>query len=224
MSLQQILNREVIALKKANNDVLSDQDKTRIENLQIVSKAIDSIGIDDSAEFDALIKDIHSLLDNGLISPLSLNDDEFDANNINYRCGSIIKTDSGIANLNAFKGIIKKTYNVNDLEETTEYNNREINYNTRIYLTAGGVMLGKYFELCYIRPSVISKHKFNVQKPIAIPVSAIYTVLDKDTTNFILTMDKREPKFTALKNFYDVPIYEDKDIEKIDIRKFKKIV
>lgn len=172
---------------------------------------------------------VNSAINGEIFSPLTLNEDEFDKG-INIRFPYIIISDekvndSNIINRNAFRLIIKHAYSHNEskeyclLNKSNTISNRENDINNlKVELCKGGVLIGKYFELCYIPIKVINTHDYYPEQSINIPVSAIYY-----NNDIIYTMDAREPAFKTLCKYYDVPIKDSNLLDKIDIRKYDKL-
>lgn len=98
-------------------------------------------------------------------------------------------------------------------------NKEEINqtyklYPAKIYLTAGGVVTGRYL----IAKPYIKDIIYQPGKKITLPVSYIRVGHD-----VITTMSSNEPKLTELCNNYHIEFGEDKEIPHYDIRKYKKL-
>lgn len=218
-----ILDKFYAEAQALNESGASDA-KSRIDNLYTIALAMDNLlpneGGISNEDYIKLVKDIESFINIGLLSPLTLKGVEFDENGINKRFEFIRKSELGIVNLNAYAANLKKVYDCRFMSEVERNDILGTVVTDKIYMTAGGVLTKQYFDYAYLRPSIIEKGSFTVQQSIKIPCSAI--ILDNNT--IIYTMDKREPKFKALKSFYDISIKIDNSIEKIDIRKFRKLV
>lgn len=171
---------------------------------------------------------VNKLQDTQILYPLTLNEDEFEFirgegnKQINKRNIFIYKHTKGIYYTNSYNIIINKYYN----HDT----NKEIDYSKlltieepiipykKVYITSGGVTTGEYFDKTYLYEDTVAKHNYTPATPINIPISLI-----KDY-GYICTIDKREPKFRALKQFYSVPILYDEEIKsKYDIRRYEKL-
>ena len=184
---------------------------------------------DDDINF--ILNTINTIWEKGILSPLTLKDDEFsnfDLNGIadNLRYYHIYKTDKVdsngnyvIYNHNAYKAIVRKQYDYNSNQQI-EVTQKEFNRCPTIFINKGGKITGEHIDVCRIRPEVVDKHCYTIQSTVSIPVSAIYG----KGVGIILTVDHREPKLKVLKEFYDVPINYSEEIDElnIDIRKFKK--
>ena len=172
----------------------------------------------------SIVNTFNIAMDEGLLSPLTLTDDEFNKveDNIesyNKRYKWIIKRGDNIYNNAAYKITIRKTYNHN-LGIEYKYDIPPIYLNPTLYISKGGIITGECICDCQIRPNIVNKHSFVIQSIINIPVSAIAI-----NNGFIYVIDHREPKLKALKEFYDVPIYFDEKVKelKLNIRKYKKL-
>lgn len=161
-----------------------------------------------------------------LLSPLTLNEDEFSFTGkgigVNIRCDDIIRTkDFNIVYLRAYIVDIRHFYNSNTNEEEPvfpDYIDIETKIAPKLWLTKGGNIYGEYVKECILKANTIVKGNYIPHPPINIPCSVILK-----NNNYIFTVDIREPKLKALKEFYDVIIEKDKDYPKFDIRKFKKL-
>ena len=172
----------------------------------------------------SIVNTFNIAMDEGLLSPLTLTDDEFNKveDNIesyNKRYKWIIKRGDNIYNNAAYKITIRKTYNHN-LGIEYKYDIPPIYLNPTLYISKGGIITGECICDCQIRPNIVNKHSFVIQSIVNIPVSAIAI-----NNRFIYVVDHREPKLKALKEFYDVPIYFDEKVKelKLNIRKYKKL-
>ena len=172
----------------------------------------------------SIVNTFNIAMDEGLLSPLTLTDDEFNKveDNIesyNKRYKWIIKRGDNIYNNAAYKVTIRKTYNHN-LGIEYKYDIPPIYLNPTLYISKGGIITGECICDCQIRPNIVNKHSFVIQSIVNIPVSAIAI-----NNGFIYVVDHREPKLKALKEFYDVPIYFDEKVKelKLNIRKYKKL-
>ena len=184
------------------------------------AKAMDeSILMDSQKEgvINLLFKFVHS----GLLSPLTLKDDEFhDApfKGINKRYAPIYKAiDGNIYNSHAFKAAIRAGY------DHTEQKQIAIEkYDTfvdRLYLSKGGVITGEYISECKIKDELVKEERFVVNDIIKIPAAII---LDDDYV--VYAVDHREPTLKELSKTYDVSIHVDTDIKgKYNIRNYKKL-
>lgn len=231
-SLTTLLKREAnIKLASLSNDEERTKTFYDCQNAIKIAKAIDSIEPQNQEEVDSVLNIINTIWDKGILSPLTLNDDEFSyfdingiANNLRYH--NIYKSDTVdengkyiIYNRSAYKAIVRKQYDFN-YNSQTQITQKEFNLCPTIFINKGGKITGEHIDICRIRPEVVDKHCYTIQSTVSIPVSAIYG----KGIGIILTVDHREPKLKVLKEFYDVPINYSEEINKlnIDIRKFKK--
>lgn len=224
---------------EANIKLASIENVTEANNY--ISHAIDCIHIlraiedsepSSSQEIDAILDDVNTIWRKGILSPLTLKDDEFDLPNadgirFNTRYPYIYLSpyldkeyNSYIYNSNAYKITIRHHYDdVNKIEVAIP--NITINKCPQIFINKGGRVTGRFINLCRIRPEIVNKHNYTIQSIINIPASSIYT----EKFGHIYTVDHREPKLKVLQDFYEVNdgFYEDIDNAKIDIRKYKKL-
>lgn len=188
-----------------------------------ITRCIDNSVPQSKYDVDFIINTIKTVWDKGILSPLTLNDDEFDGDENtqvrhNKRYHYIYKFDNVIFNDMAFNAVVKREY---DVENNCEIDSKPyiIDHNTIVHITRGGVTTGEYFSSCVIRQNIVNRHEFSIQSIVKIPVSAL--LLPNST---IYVMDEREPKFKVLQEFYDIKINKYDDFKgKYDIRKFKKL-
>lgn len=225
--------------KEANIKLASIKNITEANNY--VAHAIDCIRVlraieasepSSSKEIDAILDDVNTIWRKGILSPLTLKDDEFDLPNadgirLNTRYPYIYlasnsdkECNSYIYNSNAYKITIRHHYDdVNKIEVAIP--NITINKCPQIFINKGGRVTGHFINLCRIRPEIVNKHNYTIQSIINIPASSIYT----EEFEYIYTVDHRESKLKILRDFYEVNdgFYDDIDNAKIDIRKYKKL-
>lgn len=231
-SLTTLLKREAnVKLASLSNDEERIKTFYDCQNAIRIAKAIDSIEPQNQEEVDSVLNIINTIWDKGILSPLTLNDDEFSKFDLNgiadnlryYHIYKSNKVDSNgnyvICNHNAYKAIVRKQYDYN-YNFQTQITQKEFNLCPTIFINKGGKITGEHIDVCRIRPEIVDKHCYTIQSTVSIPVSAIYG----KGIGMILTVDHREPKLKVLKEFYDVPINYSEEINKlnIDIRKFKK--
>ena len=229
-----ILKREanimLASLKKDSPEYTFNYYKSK-EALEVI-KAIERTDPQCEEDIDSIINIISTIWKKGILSPLTLKDNEFsdfDLNGIanNLRYYNIYKSDKVdsngnyvIYNRSAYKAIVRKQYDYNSNQQI-EVTQKEFNLCPTIFINKGGKITGEHIDICRIRPEVVDKHCYTIQSTVSISVSAIYG----KEIGVILTVDHREPKLKVLKEFYEVSggFYEDIDNAKIDIRKFKKM-
>lgn len=177
---------------------------------------------DDDINF--ILKTINTIWEKGILSPLTLKDDEFNIiedidEAINKRYKWIIKRGDKIYNNAAYKAIIRKTYN-HSLGVEVKCDIPPVNHNPVLYISKGGIITGEYICMCEIRPDIVAKHSFVIQSIVNIPASAISV-----NNRLICVVDHREPKLKALNEFYEVPVGFDDTVKnmKLNIRKYKKL-
>lgn len=225
-----LLKREaniiLASLNKNSTDYLYK--KERFEDTINVVTAIESTEPQNEHEIDFILNVINRIWNVGILSPLTLKDDEFlnyadsDGHFCNTRYHDIyvdIDLNMSICNDNAFNLYVRAAYSHNENKQI-ECTNEIIHKNHRIYISKGGIITGEYIERCIIRPDIVAKHSFTIQSIPNIPVCII---VDKD--NSIYVVDHREPKLKVLQQFYDVPINKDENIanKRYNLRKYDKI-
>lgn len=230
--LTKLLKREAkIKLASLTNE--SEKTKTYYDCLNAieVTKVIDRLQPSSQEEVDSILNIVNTIWNKGILSPLTLKDDEFsdfDLNGVanNLRYFNIYKSDTVddngeyvIYNRSAYKAIVRKQYDYNKNIQV-EVTQKEFNLCPTIFINKGGKLTGEHIDVCCIRPEVVNKHCYTIQSTVSVPTSAIYG----KGLGVILTVDHREPKLKVLKEFYSVPISFSEEIANlnIDIRKFKK--
>lgn len=218
-------NIVLASLEKDSVDYILTKNKfTRILNtIQEIEKG----GANSNAEVNEIIDTIQSILNNGVISPLTLENDEFglisdaDGKRYNLRYPDIYaeKYTGRIFNTNAFNVYIRAVYS-DILKEQIDAAPAIHRKNRRVYISKGGVITGDYILECQIRPEVVAKHKFTIQSIVNIPVCLINY---KDGS--IYAVDHREPKLKSLMEFYDCIVGHDDKVAKakLNIRNYKKL-
>ena len=189
-----------------------------------VAKTLDEVSLL-KEDKEKILNCLTKLLNNFVIAPLTLKDDEFvnpyceNMYRTNIRYPYIAKYNDNIYNFNAFNCIVRKTYNHDTLSES------DIPFipskgNKKVFISKGGIITGDYIEDCIIRQHIIDKACFTIQSILNIPVSVICY-----GPEFIYVVDHREPKLKVLSEFYNVPLSYDKEIakKKFNIRKYKKL-
>lgn len=223
----------VVNFKREANIVLASL--TGIEKVSMINKYKDVLrilqniynmtpAIKENISF--ILDTINTISKHGLLSPLTLQDNEFDDTlkifHVNNRYPYIWKDSKGtIFNHNAFNVYIRALYSHTEKIQY-KFNPELILRNNRIYISKGGVITGEYIENCIIPKKIVDKKCFTIQSVINIPASKI---IDNDLNKFIYVVDHREPRLKVLKEFYEVPICFDENIKqyKYNIRNYKKI-
>lgn len=202
--------------------------KERYEEAISVMRSIEETEPQYDNDVSFIINTITAIWNKGILSPLTLKDDEFldytDKNgylhNIRYNDIYIdTNINMSICNDNAFNIYVRAAYS-HDTQSQIEYTNEIVHKNHRVYISKGGVITGEYIEKCIIRPDIVNKHSFTIQSIPNIPVCIIV-----DADNSIYVVDHREPKLKALQQFYEVPINKDEEIanKHYNLRKYKKL-
>lgn len=166
---------------------------------------------------DIIIKLFKTLVDGNPITPIDLSNDEI----VNYttgikfyrRCKSLIVDDKGIYNMNAYKINTKFKYNIC---AHTRINQECVDYINKVYITKGGVITGEYIEKCYLN----KLKEFTHISKVVLDCNIVY---DEEINKRVYVIDHRSAKLKALREFYHVPILEDKNIIKYDLRNFNKL-
>lgn len=204
--------------------ILTKNKLTRVLNtIQEIEKG----GANSNADVNEIVDMIKNIIDNGIMSPLTLENDEFglisdaDGKRYNLRYPDIFveKSTGRIFNANAFNVYIRAVYS-DVLKEQIDAVPVIHKKNRRTYISKGGVITGDYILECQIRPEVVAKHKFTIQSIVNIPVCLINY---KDGS--IYAVDHREPKLKSLMEFYDCVVGHDNKVAKakLNIRNYKKL-
>ena len=218
-------NIVLASLKKDSVDYIVTKNKfLRVLN---TIQEIESSGANSNADVYEIINTIKNILDDGIISPLTLENDEFDlisdvdGKRYNLRYPDIYaeKSTGRIFNANAFNVYIRAVYS-DILKEQIDAAPVIHRKNRLVYISKGGVITGDYIRDCQIRPEVVAKHKFTIQSVVNIPVCLINY---KDGS--IYAVDHREPKLKSLMEFYDCTVGHDDKVAKakLNIRNYKKL-
>lgn len=189
-----------------------------VHNFQACAKIIN-----DSACPETIINTIIQYYKTGLLSPLKLNDDEFEYkgedNWVNKRYDNILlNPDDDVIYRSAWTPRVIHVYNPINNEEVPVFPDYiDIAFpNGPLWITRGGCCKGEYISEIKLKQSVVEKHSFLPPEPIIIPVSIIL-----NGEGNIFSVDAREPSLRLLRKFYDtVEVVID---YKFDIRKFKKL-
>lgn len=215
-------NIVLASLPKDSPDYIWKQE--RFEEAISVMRSIEYTEPQHDSDINFILKTINTIWEKGILSPLTLKDDEFDIiedvdEAINKRYKWIIKQGNKVYNNAAYKTTVRKSYNHN-LGTEVEMNIPPVNFNPVLYISKGGVITGEYICRCEIRPDIVAKHSFVIQSIINIP-SSIITINDR----FIYVVDHREPKLKILNEFYNVPVGFDNTVKnmKLNIRNYKKL-
>lgn len=228
-----------IILKREANIILASLDKdsdeykfkrNRFEEVIRVVRAIEDTEPQRDEDIDFILDSINKIWNVGILSPLTLKNDEFNDYNTNgcyknkryphiYHCGN-----SKIYNANAYKLYVRVAYDIatNSQIEYTPHilSDGESHLSTPIFISKGGVVTGEFVQQCEIRKDIVERHSFNIQSIVNIPVSKI------DDNGFtIYVVDHREPKLKALREFYEVPIFTDEAVKAkhYNLRKYTKL-
>lgn len=200
------------------------QIKKDFDDLILLSNTLDKINAVTTDNKIEIINKLHRLTKFGILSPLTLQDNEFiniGSSTRNKRFMSVYKVKDTIYNEWAFNILIRKVYD-DEFEIEVKNNPTLKECNHIVYIAKGGIITGEYIKDCIIRPEL--KGKFSLQSIPNIPVSAIQYKKEDMVYDTIYVVDHREPKLKVLQEFYEVPIYTDEYIKgKFNIRKYQKI-
>lgn len=214
-----------IKLASVENDKERATLKMRYQEVLYVIKAIEYNEPQSFEDIDFVLKTICTLTRKGLLSHLTLNDNEFESIEfegyfVNKRYPSIRrnKTTGLICDTHAFNCYLRAAYD-NDANEQIICQKAVIG-NKRLYISKGGIITGEYVEECIIPPSIATKHEYTIQELFEIPVCKII-----DKTNVIYVVDHRCPQLKELDKKYVLPVHIDDEVKNkhYNIRKYKKI-
>lgn len=217
---------------EANIKLASVKNKEKRETLKMkyqevlhVIKAIEYNEPQSFKDVDFILEVISVLTHHGILSPLTLFDDEFESIDfqgyfVNKRYSYIRRSKvTGLTyNTNAFNCFIRAAYDEQENEQMecikTTIGSR------RLYISKGGIITGAYIEDCVIPSSVVAKHEYSVQEPVEIPVCKII-----DNREVIYVVDHRCPQLKTLAEKYVNPIQIDIEIKNkhYNLRKYKKL-
>ena len=228
-----------IVFKREANIILASLDKNsneykfkynKFEEVLGVIKAIEYTEPQHYKDVDFILDTINKIWNIGILSPLTLKNDEFNDYNTNgcyknkrypyiYHCGN-----GKIYNSNAYKLYVRTAYNIatnSQIEYTSHIlSDEESHLSTPIFISKGGIITGEFVQQCEIRKDIVERHSFNIQSIVNIPVSKI------DDNGFVIyVVDHREPKLKVLREFYEVPIYIDETVKNkhYNLRKYTKL-
>nr|DAG95280.1 MAG TPA: hypothetical protein [Crassvirales sp.] len=226
-----------IVFKREANIILASLDKNsneykfkynKFEEVLRVIKAIEYTEPQHDKDVDFILDTINKIWNIGILSPLTLKNDEFNDYNTNgcyknkrypyiYHCGN-----GKIYNDNAYKLYIRAVYDatINSQIDFTPTICYPSPFNKSIFISKGGIITGEYVQQCEIRKDIVERHSFNIQSVVNIPVARI---IDGDSV--IHVVDHREPKLKVLREFYEVPIYIDETVKNkhYNLRKYIKL-
>lgn len=183
--------------------------------------------INNSKNPQILLDMINKYYDKGILSPLTLNGDEFKYigrfDYINKRYEDIIlDPDDEVVYLNAYKPDVKHIYDCktnNELPLFPTCIDIENIKSPKIWITKGGAVTKDYIYRCALKPMTVKRGSYVPHEPIKIPCSAII-LNDNDV---LFTVDVRESKIKTLAEYYNIQWCVNKNYPKYDIRKFKKL-
>lgn len=234
-----ILLSSVINEYGINSDEFRKLEK-RVDVIISLSIAFDSFKSSYNPEGVEIVEDFLKLVNDKTLSPLTLEDDEFTPNdekgNItmfeNKRYKYVDRYDHDVdgkiyseyINANAFEIKLKAAYDHDANKEIKIVSDHIPMIFDKVYITKGGVVTGDYIQKCLIDKFKNRDYSF-LTNPIELPVSIIYFLEDKYKSDYIYTIDSRDPHLKLLKQLYNVDIKKDESIKgKFDIRKYFKVV
>lgn len=199
-----------------------------------IIESIDIIMFDSRNDIIEGISIISKFINSPVLSPLTLNDDEFKLDGTNHiftifenkRYDSILKYIDANTNIityinsKAYLPDIKVTYNHDTKEELGIAQDYNFLSSPKLHITKGGVVTGQIIEYKDINIKLDESYE-HLTNVIQIPVSVIYGNYDRHT---VYTVDAREPKLKELLSLYNVNIGFNPSIKGYyDIRKYKKL-
>ena len=214
-----------IKLASVKNDIQKKDLKIKYQKILHIIKAIEYNDIQTFEDINFILEIINTLNNKGILSNLTLNDNEFESIDfngyfINKRYPSIRRSkETGlIYNVNAFNCYIRAAYDENNNKQI-ECSNDIINAK-RLYFSKGGIITGEYIEDCIIPSNIVKQHEFFISELIEVPVCKII-----DKTDIIYVVDHRCPQLKTLAKTYINPVNVDVNIKNkhYNIRKYKKI-
>lgn len=209
-----------VLLASVDNDYERRTINDECAPILMFAKAMDASILTD-IQREGVINLLFKFVHTGLLSPLTLKDDEFHDKpykGINKRYSPIYKAlDGNIYNSHAFMATIRAEYD--HTKQNQVYIEKYDIFIDRLYLSKGGVITGEYISECKIKDEIVNEERFVINDIIKIPAAII---LDDDYV--IYAVDHREPTLKELSKTYDVSIHVDKDIKgKYNIRNYKKL-
>ena len=165
-----------------------------------------------------VIKLFNSLAKYGVITPLTLSDDEFrkdiidplDGSRQNLRKSSIFKEGDGtIIDIDAFNKMPTGTYHFNTKQ--WEENNSKICWTGRLYEHKDNILTGRYFGRCVIK--VDENGTYTPKEKVIIPCIEI----EISDGNWIMCVSKDENKLNILSNQYNILWQTDEKLKGINV-------
>lgn len=223
----------VTTLIREANIVLASLDKNSTEYQTTYWRYKDCIDImrviertdpqnDEDIEF--IFKTLTTIWNKGILSPLTLKDDEFTETDIkgiyiNNRYPDIYKKDDIIYVKNIFNPYVRHVYN-HEIASEIDFNRNKKFASETLYISKGGVITGEYITNFSIPKRIVDNHLYTIQSIVNIPVSIIKT----EGIN-IMVVDHREPKLKVLMSFYEYQSGINKIVKelKLNIRNYKKL-
>lgn len=223
----------VTTLIREANIVLASLDKNsaeyqtnywRYKDCIDIMRTIERTDPQNNEDIEFIFKTLTTIWNKGILSPLTLKDDEFTETHIkgiyiNNRYPDIYKKDGIIYVKNAFKPYVRHVYNH---ETTVEIDfNRNKKFESEIlYISKGGVITGEYIKDFSIPKKIVDNHVYTIQSIVNVPVSIIQT----EGIN-VMVIDHREPKLKVLMSFYEYQSGTNKVVKelKLNIRNYKKL-
>lgn len=207
----------------------------RFGDLLHVANAIDSCEFLYDEQIHQMFEDLTNVYNGYPLSPLKLDDEEFDLDGYNKRYHWLHRISDSIINKNAYKVKIQHIYNddtkteILDLPE--QFNNFDVDLQPNLYINKGGVITGDIILKPCIKDAYIKSHKYTIKKPIEIPVSIIFTTKDPITGETLkkpdgyCVVDHRHPTLNELMTEYSVTTGISEAVKnlKLNIRNYKKL-
>lgn len=232
-----IINNEdkglVTTLVREANIVLASFDKNSTEyktkywhykDCIDIMRTIEKTEPQNDEDIESIFRTLTTIWNKGILSPLTLKDDEFDKSHIegiyiNNRYPDIYKKDGIIYVNNTFKPYVRHIYNHEAAIEIDFSRDKKFASET-LYISKGGVITGEYITNFSIPKKIVDNHIYTIQSVLNLPVSIIQT---KGIN--IMVVDHREPKLKVLMSFYEYQSGINKAIKelKLNIRNYKKL-
>lgn len=223
----------VTTLIREANIVLASLDKNsteyqttywRYKDCIDIMRAIERTDPQNDEDIEFIFKTLTTIWNKGILSPLTLKDDEFTETDIkgiyiNNRYPDIYKKDGIIYIKNVFNPYVRHVYNHETASEIDFNRNKKFASET-LYISKGGVITGEYITNFSIPKKIVDNHLYTIQSIVNIPVSIIKT----EEIN-IMVIDHREPKLKVLMSFYEYQSGINKVVKefKLNIRNYKKL-
>lgn len=139
-----------------------------------------------------------------IISPLTLNDEEFmeisdDGTMQNKRKYCIFKDPNGrISNVDAFTSQVVQKKKLSSSEVVTV--EKPMCWSSRVYVCDKGIATGEHFHTCYIKEKDVNEHKYMPPEKIKIPCIEV----ELENENYVFFVEKESSELKKLSELYDI--------------------